>query len=246
MDRARVPLRCGRRGAGDAAAGARGARTERIARGQGRAPRGTLRPDPRRARRARERAAGRRASAGDAPRARARCPQRARACRSGRIGGRGACPCEARSRDRRCARGPPRARRVRARRRRRGQGRGRDARTGGRTRCDPRPARPRRSVPPAWCDREREDRGVPARRGGGVVARARCHRPRPGDRADRAGRRTFRGAIRRPRRIAAFGAVRRRAVRRVAPGARWRRGCRRRIALRALCAARAARSDRRR
>ena len=84
-------------------------------------------------------------------------------------------------------------------------------------------ARHRPAPAPARGHRQRQDRGLPPRRGRDARAGALGHRPRARDRADAADRRPLRRALRRHRRDPALRPDRRRALRRVAaPAARAR------------------------
>ena len=100
-------------------------------------------------------------------------------------------------------------------------------RAGGRRRG----GRPRRRAPAARRHRLRQDRGLPARRGGGARARRGRDRARARDRAHAADRRALPGALRRHGRAAALGARGGRALRRVAPAAHGRGADRGRPAL---------------
>ena len=230
--RQREPLRLGlparqRQGAGLADLHLRGARRGR----EGRGRRGALRPleGARRRRRrrrrraggdqvARDRAGGRGAAAG------ARRP-RALARRVLRLDP------GAHARARRAARAEASRRAAGAAVARRARGRGRagaaDRRAARGDRPDRRRVRERRELPARRRDRQRQDRGLPPGVRGGARARARRDRARAGDRADAAGGRPLRGALRRRARDPALGPDRRRAPRR-ARADRARRGAHRR------------------
>ena len=129
----------------------------------------------------------------------------------------------ARARDDRAARAAPGAPHRRARRPGgRAHGRAGGRRGGG---------RPRWRAPAARRHRLRQDRGLPAGRGGRARARRGRDRARARDRAHAADRRALPGALRRHGRAAALGARGGRALRRVAPAADGRGADRGRPAL---------------
>ncbi len=134
----------------------------------------------------------------------------------------------AHARTRRAARAEAARRATGAAVARRARGRGRagaaDRRAARRDRPHRRRVRERRKLPARGGDRQRQDRGLPPGVRGGARARARRDRAGAGDRADAAGSRPLRGALRRRARDPALGSDRRRAPRRArADRARARR-----------------------